>query len=59
MDQFLRLMMRSRFGKQAGGYILGTVYGGESGITENCTIVFCKHASRQNTSLIVKYKGLP
>jgi len=34
MDQFFRLMIRIRFGKQAGGYISGTVRGGERIITK-------------------------
>jgi hypothetical protein len=51
--------MGSRFGKQAGKYILGMVHGREQGHHGKLYHDNSKHATRQNSSLIVKYKGLP
>jgi hypothetical protein len=52
------LIIGSCFGKQARGYILGTVYRREEGHYRKLYYDSSKHATRQNSSLIVKYKGL-
>ena len=59
MDQFSMLIMGSRFGKQAGGYILGTVHGREEGHHGKLYHDSSKHVTQQNSFLIVKYKELP
>jgi len=53
------LIIGSRFSKQARGYILGTVHGRKERHYGKLYYDSSKHATRQNSFLIVKYKGLP